>query len=133
LRWTLTPSVTVDLPTLVIADIYTHSIGVTRTISCGAPYGAVDKGDVVPDLVVGDCVLELRVLVGHDGGGLADLHRCGGVEKKIGVPASGGVFDKLSPLRALYRLDPDAIVAAVGDDGVVSNGKAGLQCHKEDD
>jgi hypothetical protein len=45
---------------------------------------------------------------------------------------SGRNLYEASPLRAVYRLDPDVIVAAVGDDGFATNCEGGLKCHEED-
>lgn len=47
---------------LVVGAAHSQALGVAGAGRGGVALGAVDKGDVVPDLAAGDGVLELRVL-----------------------------------------------------------------------
>jgi hypothetical protein len=55
-----------NLSAAAIVGIYTEAIGVAGAVRCGAASGAVDKGDVVPDLVAVDGILELRMFAGNN-------------------------------------------------------------------
>jgi hypothetical protein len=105
----------------------------TGAVAGALAVGAVDKRDVEPELVVGDAVLELRVLAGLEGAGLADLERSGAARLHgLGVLATGGNVDCCRGAAWLDAPDPDVVRAAVADDGIACSGKAGLQSREKD-
>lgn len=59
---TIIASSTVCSAALVIGAAHSQALSVAGAGRGGVALGAVDKGDVVPDLAAGDRVLELRVL-----------------------------------------------------------------------
>ena len=47
----------------------------TRAVISAAPLGAVDEGNIVPQIAVGNAILELRMMTCYKLVGFADLQR----------------------------------------------------------
>lgn len=102
-----------------------------RAIVCALALGAVDETDVVPKLVaVDNAVLKLRVFTSRNGVGLADLEGSVAASGATGFAmlSASGDLDHVGCCHAnAGALHVDVVVAAVGNDGVAGDGKAGLQ------
>lgn len=97
----------------------------------GLALGAVDKGDVVPDLSAGDGVLELGVLAVLDAVAGGDLERGACVVEDLGVLGARWHEGAGGLVGAADRRDPDVVGAAVDEDGVAGEGEAGVEGHEE--
>lgn len=75
---------------LVVGAAHGQPLSVAGARGGGVALGAVDEGDVVPDLSVGDGVLELGVLAVLDAVGGGDLERGARVVENLGVLGAGG-------------------------------------------
>lgn len=109
-----------------------------RTVAGAVTLRAVNKGDVVPYIAVGDAVLKLRVLASSESVGFADLQRgtaavaCAAEGLRIFCACRN--VDRAGGVALVYAPEPDLIGAAIAD-YCVANGvcNTGLRCGDDEE
>lgn len=88
---------------------------------------AVDERNIVPDLAVGDGVLELSVFASKELVRLADLDSSRRVAERLRVLRSSGNLDGAGRVGLVDRPNPHVVRAAVADDSIASYSKGCLK------
>jgi hypothetical protein len=116
----------VQLAAALVGAVHSEALGVSGAVSRALAVCAVDERDVEPELVVGDAVLELRVLAVEQLVGLADFDRRRRVgDHGLGVLGARGHVDRRRGAGGLADgPHPDVVAAAVADNGFTGGGKA---------
>lgn len=114
-----------------VATAHGETFGMARARGGRLTLGAVDEGDVVPDLATGDGVFELGLLAVLDAVRLGDLQRGTARVEGLVVLRVSRDLGAGSLVVSTDGRDPDVVVAAVGEDGVTGQGKACLEGHED--
>ena len=110
----------------------------TRTVISAAPLGAVDEGNIVPQIAVGNAILELRMMTCYKLVGFADLQRRAAAgacaAEGLRVLGSSGDVNRGGGVALVDAPEPDVVGTAVANVRVANcGGKTGLQGGGEKD
>lgn len=109
----------------------------SRAITCALTLCAVDKGDIVPQLVIDNAVFKLCVSTPNKSVCFADFHGCttsiARVAERFRVLCSCRNMDWRRPVALIDAPEPDVVGTAVTDNGVAGCCLADLQCHEGED
>ena len=109
-----------------------------RTVISAAALGAVDERNIVPQVVVGNAILERRMMASNKLVGFADLQRRAAAgacaAEGLRVLGSSGNVDWAGGVALVDAPEPDVVGTAVADDRIADcGGKTSLQGDGEKD